>query len=207
MGPSDLLRILVGKLERLGIDYLVTGSMATIAYGEPRFTNDLDVVIALPMERVAAFCAAFPEEDFYLSPDAVREAVLDRRQFNIIHFASGLKIDVIIPKADKFEQSRQQRGRAVAVGQGLTARFASPEDVILRKLQYYLSGGSEKHLRDIAGVFKIQGSRLDLGYLAEWAERLGVAEIWRELLERMSTKQTPGTGQLGRPASGPPGSV
>jgi hypothetical protein len=191
MAPSDLLKILVGKLEGLGIDYLVTGSMATIAYGEPRLTNDLDIVIALSLERVKEFCAAFPEEDFYLNRDAVREAVLDRRQFNIIHFASGLKIDVIVPKADDFERSRQQRGRALKVGQDWQVRFASPEDVILRKLQYYQMGGSEKHLRDIAGVLKIQGSRLDLGYIAEWAERLGVAEIWRDLLERMDTKPTP----------------
>jgi hypothetical protein len=190
MEPFDLLRMLVAALERLGLDYLVTGSMATIAYGEPRLTNDLDVVIALPMEQVEAFCAAFPEEDFYLSPDAVREAVLHRRPFNIIHFASGLKIDVIVPKADDFEKSRQQRGRSLAIGPDWEARFASPEDVILRKLQYYQMGGSDKHLRDIAGVFKIQGSRLDLGYLAEWAERLGVAEIWRELLGRMAEERT-----------------
>jgi hypothetical protein len=191
MEPLDLLRLLVGALDQLGLDYLVTGSMATIAYGEPRLTNDLDVVVALPIEQVEAFCAAFPEDDFYLSRDAVREAVLHRRQFNIIHFASGLKIDVIVPKADDFEQSRSQRGRSLPVGPDWQARFASPEDVILRKLQYYQSGGSEKHLRDIAGVLKIQGSRLDLGYLAEWAARLGVAETWRDLLERITTKPAP----------------
>jgi hypothetical protein len=191
MEPFDLLRMLADTLERLRIDYLVTGSMATIAYGEPRLTNDLDVVIALPVERVDEFCAAFPEEDYYLSREAAREAARDRRQFNIIHFASGLKIDVIVPKADDFERSRQQRGRALDVGQDWKARFASPEDVILRKLQYYQMGGSEKHLRDIAGVFKIQGARLDLAYLAEWAERLGVAEIWRELLERIVREQAP----------------
>jgi hypothetical protein len=191
MEPLDLLRLLVGALDQLGLDYLVTGSMATIAYGEPRLTNDLDVVVALPIEQVEAFCAAFPEDDFYLSRDAVREAVLHRRQFNIIHFASGLKIDVIVPKADEFEQSHRQRGRSLPVGPDWQARFASPEDVILRKLQYYQSGGSEKHLRDIAGVLKIQGSRLDLGYLAEWAARLGVAETWRDLLERITTKPAP----------------
>jgi hypothetical protein len=190
MEPFDLLRILVGTLERLQLDYLVTGSMATIAYGEPRLTNDLDVVIALPIERVESFCDAFPEEDFYLSRDAVRDAVLHRRQFNIIHFASGLKVDVIIPADDDFERSRKQRGKALAIGPDWEARFASPEDVILRKLQYFQKGGSEKHLRDIAGVFKIQGTRLDIGYITEWAERLGVSEIWKELLQRMSDDQT-----------------
>lgn len=185
MEPFDLLRLLVRTLEALHLDYLVTGSMATIAYGEPRLTNDLDVVVALPIALVDRFCDAFPIEGFYLSRDAVRDAVLRRHQFNIIHFASGLKIDVIIPADDDFERSRMMRGRALAVGPDWEARFASPEDVILRKLQYFREGGSEKHLRDIAGVFKIQGDRLDLDYIAEWAEALEVSEIWRELLGRM----------------------
>lgn len=186
MEPYDLLGTLVRTLELLQLDYLVTGSMATIAYGEPRLTNDLDIVVALPMERVESFCAAFPEEDFYLSRDAVREAVLNRRQFDIIHFASGLKVDVIIPADDDFERSRRRRAKALAIGPDWEARFVSPEDVILRKLQYFREGGSEKHLRDIAGVFKIQGARLDLDYITEWAEPLGVSEIWQELLRRMS---------------------
>jgi hypothetical protein len=190
MEPFDLLRTLVQTLERLHLDYLVTGSMATIAYGEPRLTNDLDVVIALPIELVDRFCDAFPEEDFYLSRDAVRDAVRRGHQFNIIHFASGLKVDVIIPADDDFERSRKSRGRALPVGPDWEARFASPEDVILRKLQYFQEGGSEKHLRDIAGVFKIQGNRLDLGYIAEWAESLGVSEVWQELLERMREGRT-----------------
>jgi hypothetical protein len=191
MEPFDLLRLLAGTLERLGIEYLVTGSMATIAYGEPRLTNDLDVVIALSIERVEEFCAAFPEDDFDLSRHAVREAELRRRTFNIMHFASGLKIDVILPKADDFEPSRRLRGKSLPVGPDWQARFASPEDVILRKLQYCQSGGSEKHLRGIAGVVKIQGPRIDLGYLAEWAARLGAAETWREFLDGMAAKRAP----------------
>jgi hypothetical protein len=75
--------------------------------------------------------------------------------------------------------------RLLAIGQDWEARFASPEDVILKKLQYDQMGGSEKHLRDIAGVFKIQGAQLDLAYLDEWADRLGVAEIWRGLRDRI----------------------
>ena len=121
----------------------------------------------------------------------MREAIRERRQFNIIHFASGLKIDVIIPTADDFGCSRRARARDVTVRPGWQARFASPEDVILRKLQYYQMGGSEKHVRDIAGVFRIQGSRIDLAYLDEWATLLGVADIWQEFRERMVGEQNP----------------
>lgn len=100
MEPSDLLAMLSRKLEELGIRYLVTGSMATIAYGEPRFTNDIDVVISLRLEDVPRFCEAFPMPEFYVSQEAVKAAVRERRQFNIIHPASGLKIDGIIARAE-----------------------------------------------------------------------------------------------------------
>lgn len=184
MEPSDLLSFLSKKLDELGISYLVTGSMATIAYGEPRFTNDIDVVVSLRPEDVTRFCDSFPAPDFYLSQNAVTEAVRDRRQFNIIHPASGLKVDVIIPKDDDFERSRQQRGVRLPIGDGVEVMFASAEDVIVRKMQYFRKGGSEKHLRDIASVLKIQGDRIDRKYIAGWADRLALREVWDLILTR-----------------------
>jgi hypothetical protein len=148
-------------LDELGIGYLVTRSMATIAYGEPRFTNDIDVVISLCLADVLRFCEAFPAPEFYISQDAVSDAIRQRRQFNIIHPASGLKIDCIIPKDNDFERSRQQRGVRLPVAEGIEVMFASAEDVIIRKMQYFHEGGSDKHLRDITGVLKIQGDRID----------------------------------------------
>ena len=184
MEPNELLKRLSQTLDRLKIRYLVTGSMATIAFGEPRFTNDIDVVIDLRASDVPEFCDAFAMPEFYLSEPAVREAVRDRRQFNIIHPASGLKIDCIIPKDEDFERSRQSRGVRLPVGSGVEITFASAEDVIIRKLQYYSQGGSDKHLRDIAGVLKIQGERIDRDYIAMWADRLSVREIWELILEK-----------------------
>src|SRR3954452_22947491 len=96
MEQSDLLKYLANTLERLGIPYLLTGSMATIAYGEPRFTNDIDVVVAMNLSQVPAFCAAFPAPDFFCPADAVEQAVRQRFQCNILHPASGLKVDVIV---------------------------------------------------------------------------------------------------------------
>jgi hypothetical protein len=71
------------------------------------------------------------------------------------------------------------------VGEGLEFRFSSPEDVILKKLEFYREGGSEKHLRDIAGVLKVQGDKIDRRYIAGWASRLGVADIWEEIFRRL----------------------
>jgi hypothetical protein len=186
MEPYDLLILLVKILDGFRIGYNVIGSMATIAYGESRYTHDIDVVVDLHREQVEAFCAAFPAPDFDVSREAARDAILHHRMFNIIHIPSGLKIDVFIPADDEFERSRWIRGRAVRVREGLEFHFASPEDVIVRKLQYYQEGGSEKHLRDIAGVLKVQGDRIDRPYIAGWAERLGVAEIWEQILQRLN---------------------
>lgn len=184
MEPSDLLRRLVEILEDLDIPYLVTGSTATIFYGEPRFTMDLDVVVDLPVETVPDLIRAFGGGAFYLDEESIRRAITRRGQFNVIHPASGLKIDLIIPQGGAFDRSRFGRARRVRPDAGYEASFASPEDVILKKLVYYRDGGSEKHLRDIAGVLKISGPELDLEYLGDWAQRLGVADVWRAVTER-----------------------
>ncbi len=188
MEPSELLSWFAGLLERLRIPYLITGSMASIAYGEARFTNDIDVVVALPLDQVDAFCQSFPEAEFYCYPEAVVQAVRQRSQFNIIHFGSGLKIDVIIPDDSDFNRSRLARGVRLPARDEFEATFSSPEDVIIKKLEFYRDGGSDKHLRDIAGVLKVRGDRLDRDYITAWADRLGVEDIWRDVLQRVDNQ-------------------
>jgi hypothetical protein len=183
--PTDLLRFIATALERLGLRYLVTGSTATTAYGTPRLTNDIDVVVDVPATRVAEFCAAFPESEFYLSADAVAQAVAQRGQFNILHPKSGLKIDVMVASESEFDRSRLQRGRRLSVFPDLSVTFASPEDVMLKKMEYYQQGGSEKHLRDIAGVLQTRGPQIDYGYMAEWSARLGLSEVWESIRNRL----------------------
>jgi hypothetical protein len=189
MDPTDLLRYLAENFERLGLTYLVTGSMATIVYGEPRFTNDIDVVVDLPAEKVPVFCLAFPQDQFYLSEAAVVEAVKHRHQFNILHPASGLKVDVIVASDADFDRTRLQRGLRLDVMPDRTVWYASPEDVILKKMVYYREGGSEKHLRDIAGVLRVRGEQLDRNYLLEWAKRLDLGDIWQLILEQSKQAQ------------------
>ena len=185
MDQDELLRHVVRACETLGLRYFVTGSVATIFYGEPRFTNDIDVVVELPPETVPGLLKEFPAEDFYLSEESVRRAIRRKGQFNVIHPASGLKVDVMIPSGDAFDQSRFSRTRTLHPAPDLDAVFASPEDVIVKKMAYYREGGSEKHLRDIAGVLELGGSEIDRGYIGEWAERLGLVEVWKEILARL----------------------
>lgn len=191
MEPSELLRYVVTTVEGLGLRYLVTGSVVTIFFGEPRFTNDIDIVVDLPLEQIEAFCQAFPSSEFYVSEEAARGAVAGCGQFNIIHPASGLKVDVIIPSDTPFNRSRFARGTRVRPDEDYDASFASVEDVIIKKMEYYREGGSEKHLRDITGVLRISGDRVDGTYIADWASRLGLASIWQTVLTRAQ-------GQSGR---------
>ncbi len=184
MGPSELLRLVAGILEGLGLRYFVTGSTATIFFGEPRFTNDIDIVVDLPLSRVSELCSAFPVEDFYLSEEAVHRAVARHGQFNLIHPRSGLKVDFIVAADTPFNRSRFSRARPLHPEPDFQATFASPEDVILKKMELFREGGSDKHLRDIAGVFKISGSQLDRAYLEEWVSSLGLDEVWRDVLGR-----------------------
>jgi hypothetical protein len=185
MEPSDLLHFLVSTLEQLGLRYFVTGSTVTIFHGEPRFTNDIDVVVDLPEAAVADLCRQFAEDDFYVSVDAARDAVRRRSQFNIIHPRSGLKIDVIIPAETAFNRSRFSRAMRVNAGGDWEAMFSSPEDAILRKMEFYQEGGSDKHLRDIAGVLKANAGGLDTAYIEQWAATLGVTDVWRAILARL----------------------
>lgn len=178
MDPSELLERLAQTLESLRVPYLITGSMATIAYGEPRFTNDIDVVVRLTAHQIDDLCRAFPPEEFYISREAVADAVTHRTQFNVLHPTSGLKIDVMVADDSEFNQDRFSRARSLRVSADREVAFASPEDVIIKKLVFYREGGSDKHLRDISGVLRIMGEEIDRKYIERWVLRLGLTREW-----------------------------
>ena len=189
MELAELLRRVTAALEELDIPYLVTGSMATIAYGEPRFTRDIDVVVRIEKQDIGRLRSIFPEEEFYLSTEAVLEAIEHRGQFNVLHPRSGLKVDFMVAGSGDFDRSRFGRSRRVQIGPSSAAVFAAPEDVVIKKLEYYRDGESEKHLRDIAGVVKVTGEELDRGYIEEWVRRLDLETIWDRVLERIEPEQ------------------
>ena len=185
MEQSDLLRFVVSVLERLSLRYFVTGSTVTIFYGEPRFTNDIDIVVDLPADAVAAFCRQFPEDEFYVSADAALAAVGRHAMFNVIQPRTGLNVDVIVPAPSEFNRSRFARARRVRAGEDWDVSFSSPEDAILKKMEFHREGGSDKHLRDIASVLRTSGDEVDTAYIDRWAATLGVTEVWRAILARL----------------------
>lgn len=182
MKLADLLLHTCLVMERLGLRYLITGSMASMAYGEPRFTNDIDILLELPDELITDFCAGFADEAFYFSEDAIREAVLTDYQFNILNRSSGLKLDFILLTHSEFDTSRISRARELEVLPQRKFKYSSPEDVILMKMYFYQEGGSEKHLRDIASMMRIQERKIDTEYIAEWSKQLNVEAIWDQIV-------------------------
>ncbi len=183
MDQLDLLREAVRVLEALNVEYMIVGSMASMAYGEPRMTRDVDIVVAMQVKDIDLFCDAFDSPQYYVSREAAREAVRYRRQFNVIHPSSGNKIDVVVARNDAWGQSQLARRKRVAILPNLVADTAAPEDVILGKLWYYQEGEHEKHLRDIASMLRISRAQIDLAYIAHWAKQLGVANIWNTIIE------------------------
>ena len=185
MEQHELLVWIVQCFEKLKIPYLITGAIASIAYGEPRFTNDIDIVADLNLDQANALRSFFPEDEFYMDVDTVRKAIEDQHQFNIIHPSSGLKVDVIISKKDDFDRSRFRRIKRLNVSEKESANFAAPEDVIIKKLEYFKKGGSERHLRDIASMLKISADMIDRNYISSWAKKLGLTEIWESIQQKL----------------------
>src|SRR6185436_18389017 len=121
-------------------------------FGDLRFTNDIDIVVDLSLGQVNALCAAFADTDIYVSEESARNAVARNSQFNLIHSPSGFKVDLIVAPKTAFNRGRFLRCRPIPVAPDFTPLFSSPEDVIVMKLAAFQEGGSEKHLRDIAGI-------------------------------------------------------
>jgi hypothetical protein len=182
---TDLLKRAVEILDELSIPYAIIGSFASGAWGESRFTQDIDILVALTPSQATALCKAFPDPDFYVSETAAQEAATRRSQFNVIHPASGNKIDFMIAGATPWSLAQLQRRKRIAISADQDAAFAAPEDVILGKLLYYAEGGSEKHLRDITGILKISGDGVDRGYISRFASQLGVQDIWEAVAARV----------------------
>jgi hypothetical protein len=167
-------------LERLNIPYLVGGSLASAVHGEPRSTNDVDFMADLQPSHVAPLLAAL-RSDFYLSEEAVREALRFATSFNAIHLPTAVKVDVFVAGQDPFNAERlARRQRVVLRDDPPGALFVdTPEHSVLRKLEWYRRGGevSDRQWRDVLGVLRAKGKQLDAARLDTWAKRLGVADL------------------------------
>lgn len=163
-------------LDRLGVDYVVGGSVASTLYGEPRYTQDADVIVRLRSDHVEPLAAAV-EERFYVSRQALEEAVERKSCANLVHFDSGFKVDLMVSEERAFEASRFARRRRAAVG-GRSFWVSTAEDTLLAKLEWYRLGGevSDRQWRDVLGIM-LASPALDQDYLDLWSGRLGVGDL------------------------------
>lgn len=178
MEQSDLLKYAATQLQRLEIKYAVVGSFASSVWGESRLTQDIDIVVDLKPADIPGICAAFPDPEFYVSPSAAQEAVADSSQFNVINPSSGNKIDFMVSGDEAWVVAQLARAKSLPIFADVEVNVAAPEDVILGKLIYYREGGSEKHLRDIAGILKSSAALVDQQYIGEQARKLCVEDLW-----------------------------
>jgi hypothetical protein len=171
----------VDALERLDLPYCITGSVASSVYGEPRFTADIDVVLLLRVEDIAALHATFPGETYYVPPDETLRLELarsSRGMFNLIHHATSFKADVYRAGRDPLHAWALEHRRRIDL-EGAGAWIAPPEYVILRKLEFLREGASDKHARDIR--FILAATAVDSAFLEAQVTRLGVSTEWHAL--------------------------
>ena len=181
MDESDFLKRLVDKLSESGIPFMLVGSVAASYHGHPRSTFDVDLVVDADEETLCRFARSLGE-GYYVSEESVREAFRSRTAFNVIDEATGYKADFIVRKERSF--SRTEFSRRMSVGMlNKTLEIATPEDVILSKLEWSKMGSSERQWTDALQVAKTQGKRLDLAYIDRWSAELGVADLWERIRE------------------------
>jgi hypothetical protein len=177
----EALEAVVRAFDALGIRYQIGGSIASSAYGIARATLDVDLVADISENQIRPFIDLIGD-GYYVDGDRVRGAVAARSSFNIIHLESMIKVDVFILKPHPYDQAAFGRARLEKLEEGESSRqhfVASPEDVILTKLEWYRQGGctSERQWNDVLGVLKVQQSALDLEYLRRWAEELDLVPL------------------------------
>lgn len=186
--PIEVTLKVTHVFERLGIPYLISGSLASTLYGMVRTTQDSDIVAEMRIEHLQPFVSALQDE-FYLDDEMIAEAIQQHSSFNIIHRETMFKVDVFIPQPRPFLQSQLIRSQkqTFLFETEVSAKFASPEDTILAKLEWYLLGGqvSERQWRDILGILKTRAGVLDLNYLRKWADVLEVNNLLERALEEL----------------------
>jgi hypothetical protein len=184
--PVEVTLKVTGVLEKLGIPYLIGGSLASTLHGLVRTTQDSDIVAEMRLEHLQPFVSALQEE-FYMDDEMIAESIQRNSSFNIIHRETMFKVDVFIPRPRPFLQSQLSRAQrqTFLFEKEMSAKFASPEDTILSKLEWYRMGGevSDRQWRDILGVLKTCAGELDLDYMQKWAVELKVADLLNRALK------------------------
>jgi hypothetical protein len=187
--PSEwkALADLLAVLDELGITYALGGSMASSVYGKVRFTEDADITVE-PFPSLADTLVKKLSSNFYVSLQAIQQAIIHRGSFNAIHIAAAFKIDVFIRNETPFQKQLLQQRKQVSIPGSSDVKVwaVCPENILLLKLDWYKQGGctSEKQWNDILGLLAVQKDRLDMSKLTHWANELKVLDLLEKALQK-----------------------
>lgn len=188
MTLETFLRRVVAIVGDTGIPYMLTGSIAVAYYAEPRATRDIDVVIAVSPGEIERLLRRLDAEGLYVSHEAAREALRRQSQFNAIDPESGWKVDWIVRKDRPFSRREFERRRSVEL-MGLELPIATPEDLIVAKLEWAQKGASELQLRDALAILLQRGRELDRGYIERWVGELDLGPEWGVVLKEAKREE------------------
>ncbi len=185
-----ILRLLVESMEELGIGYMLTGSLASSFHGDPRATQDIDLVIDGERRALDALGARLRESGFYADAEAIKHASEVRGVFNAIDPSSGWKVDFILLKDRPFSRSEFD-GRVSVEVAGLSLSLVRPDDMVVAKLEWAKLGESDRQLRDVLGILMVQGPALDRVRIERWVEELALEPQWARVLDMERAEKEP----------------
>jgi len=177
---QQLLVRVVARLDAAEVPYMLTGSYASSLHSVPRATKDLDVIIFPNRDQLLKLLQSFPSTGYHVDHDDAIEALRGRRQFNIIDYATGWKVDFIIPPFDEFNIEEFER-RVTINADGVNLSVVSPEDIVVAKLIWARAGESDRQFSDAATVIRVQGDKIDIAYVERWVRRLELQKEWERV--------------------------
>jgi len=183
MQETDLFQIFLKRLNKSNIEYMATGSVASIIYGEPRVTHDIDLVLRLYTNNIPQLISVFSPEEFYCPPVEVIRTETSKKtggHFNIIHHESGFKADIYPMGEDKLHIWAMAKRKKIRI-ENCDIWLAPPEYVIVRKLEYFKQGGSQKHLSDIKKMLDISGDNINISELKQKIAEYRLTDEWEEV--------------------------
>lgn len=180
MQEPDLYSLFTEKLNKAGIPYAITGSVASIIYGEPRMTHDIDIVIEVAADWAEEFLNSFPISEFYIPPTEVLKTEIKRSSrghCNIIHLETGFKADIYFPGTNQFQKWAIANARSFDFNDSHIL-VAPPEYVIVKKLEFYKEGLEQKHIKDIKAILINSKEIMDFTLLEKYIIRFGLRDAW-----------------------------
>jgi hypothetical protein len=195
MRTPDIIEVaskVIEIFEKLNIGYYIGGSLASSAFGVARSTLDVDIVAEVKTAHASTLERTLKKE-FYIDVDSIQRAIEKQSSFNLVHLETMFKIDVFILKDQAFHRHAFSRRTKKSVSEDISKQlyFPTPEDIVLIKLDWYKSGGEsfEQQWRDVLGVLKVQGTKLNTHYLKHWADELSILDLLNKALEEAGVKE------------------